>query len=54
VIFTFYWPDTQKWEGGDFVVTIDGAPGIATALTASEVATNAAAADQLPSESARA
>jgi hypothetical protein len=32
--FTFYWRDAEKWEGSDFVVTIGGAQGIATAVAA--------------------
>jgi glucoamylase len=35
--FTFYWKDAEKWEGNDFVVTIDKAQGIATAAAAGEV-----------------
>jgi hypothetical protein len=29
--FTFYWHSTERWEGTDFSVLIDGAQGVATA-----------------------
>jgi glucoamylase len=32
--FTLYWRDKQQWQGEDFLVAIDGAQGVATAMPA--------------------
>jgi glucoamylase len=38
--FTFYWRDTERWEGLDFAVTICDAEGVAAALAARGRATS--------------